>query len=87
MATSAGSPSTSITRRSATGCTNVDSGSGTSWAVASVDGPPRSIGRARRWGARPMSMHTLEAIRYSQVRTEERPSKRSAAFQARRIVS
>ncbi len=32
-------------------------------------------------------MHTLEAIRYSQVRTDERPSNRSAAFQARTIVS
>ena len=45
------------------------------------------MGRARRCGARCMSMHTLLAIRYSQDRTDERPSKRSIAFQARTKVS
>ena len=82
-ATSAGSPSRSITRSSAIGCTNVVSAWGASTAVATVDDGPRSIGRARRCGARCMSMHTLLAIRYSQERTDDRPSKRSMAFQAR----
>ena len=46
-----------------------------------------SIGRARRWRPRSMSRQTLVAMRYSQERTAERPSKLSAFFQARTIVS
>ena len=46
-----------------------------------------SIGRARRWRPRSMSRQTLVAIRYSQDRTDERPSNVSAFFQARTIVS
>ncbi len=62
-ATSAGSPSVLMTRLSAIGCTKVFSARGRSWAVATADDGPRSIGRARRWGARCMSMHTLLAMR------------------------
>ena len=50
-------------------------------------GGPRSIGRARRCWLRSMSMQTLLAIRYSQDRTLDRPSKPSAFRQARTIVS
>ena len=76
-ATSAGSPSVSITRPSAIGSTKVFSAWGRSTAVATVDDGPRSIGRARRCGVRCMSTHTLLAIRYSHERIDERPSKRS----------
>jgi hypothetical protein len=51
-----------------------------------LDGPI-SMGRARRWGLRTMSMHTLLAMRYSQDRSEDRPSKPSNARHARTIVS
>ena len=82
-ATSAGSPSVAITRESRMGCTNRCSGlcgPSTTSAVA-VEGPS-SMGRARRCGLRTMSMHTLLAMRYSQVRSEERPSKPSMARHA-----
>ena len=51
-----------------------------------LDGPT-SIGRARRWRPRSMSRHTLVAIRYSQDRTDERPSNWADDRQARSIVS
>ncbi len=50
-------------------------------------GDVRSIGRARRCAAGPMSRHTLVAIRYSHVRSAARPSKPSNFDQARTIVS
>ena len=86
--TAAGSPRRSITFSSATGWTKACSGR-VSTALASatgVDGPI-SIGRARRCGLRTMSTHTLLAMRYSQDRSDERPSKLSIARQARIIVS
>ncbi len=70
------------------GCTNRCSGlcgPSTTSAVA-VEGPS-SMGRARRCGLRTMSMHTLLAMRYSQVRSEERPSKPSMARHAETMVS
>ena len=73
------------------------SGSGVTQAVSASAGPrndssggeagPMSTGRARRWTWRLMSMHTLVAIRYSQDRTLERPSKRSALRHALTSVS
>jgi len=87
-ATFAGSPSSARTRLSAMGWTNTFSrdGSPRTTLAVDVDGP-RSIGRARRWGLRSMSMQTLLAMRYSQERIEERPSKLSMARQACIIVS
>ena len=46
-----------------------------------------SMGRARRWLPRSMSRHTLVAMRYSQDRNADRPSKESSARHARIIVS
>ena len=46
-----------------------------------------SIGRARRCRPSSMSKQTLVAILYSHERSDERPSNRSAAFQARTSVS
>ncbi len=48
---------------------------------------PISIGRARRWTLRSMSMQTLVAMRYSHDRTLERPSKPSAFRHARTMAS
>ena len=56
------------------GCTKSFSGlcgPRTTSAVA-VEGPI-SMGRARRCGLRTMSMHTLLAMRYSQVRSDGAP--------------
>jgi hypothetical protein len=63
-ATSAGSPSRVMTRSSAIGCTKACSArwSPSTTSAVGVDGPI-SIGRARRWGLRTMSMHTLLAMR------------------------
>ena len=74
-------------RSSAIGCTHRDSGIWDPSVVSAELGGPRSTGRARRWLLRSMSRQTLVAIRYSQDRTAERPSKLSAFCQARTIVS
>ena len=67
---------------------HVDSGSiGPNLDSSGEDGGPISIGRARRCTWRPMSMHTLVAMRYSHERTLALPSNRSAERQARSIVS
>jgi hypothetical protein len=87
-ATSAGSASGGSTRSSAIGETQLPSGSTPSRddSTGGREGPS-SIGRARRWRPRSMSMHTLVAMRYSHDRTLERPSNCSPAFHARTIVS
>jgi len=85
-ACSAGS-SLARARASGIGSTHIDEASGSPSGPSTVPGSPMSTGRARRLAARSMSKHTLEAIRYSQVRTLERPSKRSNAFHARVRVS
>ena len=87
-AISAGSPSAGSTRESAIGDTHRARAAPAQRGLDSGghDGPI-SMGRARRCRLRSMSRHTLVAIRYSQERTLERPSKRSAARQARTIVS
>src|SRR5580658_6720821 len=54
---------------------------------STLDGGSRSIGTDRRPRLRSMSMQTFVAIRYSQVRSDERPSKRPCSRQARIIVS
>ena len=62
-ASSAGSPSSGSTRASGTGSTHSDSGSIAAAGVSAVDGPLRSIGRARRLRPLSMSRHTLVAMR------------------------
>ena len=51
------------------------------------DAGPRSIGSARRFSPRSASRQTFVAIRYSQDRSDDRPSNPSAAFHARSMVS
>ena len=64
--------------------------SGSIWprnASSGADGGPSSIGRARRCRPRSMSRHTLVAMRYSQDRTDDRPSNWPDDRHARSIVS
>ena len=75
------------TRESWIGMIQVCSTRGGPSVVAAVEDGPRSIGRARRWEPLSMSRQTLWAIRYSQARSASRASRRSAARQARIIVS
>lgn len=83
----AGSECAGRTRASGTGSSQVLSGRGLSAAWASGVAGVRSTGRARRLPALSASMQTLVAMRYSQERSEERPSNRSYARQARTKVS
>jgi len=62
-------------------------GQGRSSDSTGGDAGPRSIGSARRFSPRSASRHTLVAIRYSQDRSEARPSNPSAPRHARSIVS
>ena len=62
-------------------------GQGRSSDSSGGDEGPRSIGSARRFSPRSASRHTLVAILYSQERRLDRPSKLSAFFHARSIVS
>ena len=55
--------------------------------MSATDAGPRSIGRARRWRPLRWSRQTFVAIRYSQERSDDRPSNRSIAFHALIIVS
>ena len=71
--TSAGSPS-GTTRLSGTGSIQTDSESGGGSGVSALWGGLRSIGRARRWLAPSIERQTLVAMRYSQERSDERPS-------------
>ncbi len=56
---------------------HVASGRPGSRAVSCEDAGPKSIGRNRRSLPRNMSKQTLVAIRYSHVRSVDRPSNRS----------
>lgn len=87
-ATSAGSAPAGATLASDTGVIHIASGrvGPRSASIGGEDGPI-STGIDRRWTWRRMSMQTLVAIRYSQERTLERPSKPSALRHARSIVS
>ncbi len=68
--------------------TQVASGCGSpSDPTTGSDGPPNSVGIARRPDCSIIVRHTLVAIRYSHERTDERPSNRSHAFQARTMAS
>jgi hypothetical protein len=84
-ATSAGWASAASTRTSAIGSTQECSGSPS--ADSAVEAGPRSIGCARRWAPCSMSKHTLLAMRYTHDFSAARASRRSAARQARTIVS
>jgi hypothetical protein len=85
-AISAGSPDS--TCESAIGDTQISSGRASpSSDSTGGEAGPRSIGSARRCLPRSMSRQMLVAIRYSQERTLDRPSKPSAARQARSSVS
>ena len=87
-AISAGSPWSGTTRESGIGVTQRSSaGCGRMYVSTGGDAGPRSMGSARRFSPRSVSRQTLVAIRYSQERSEDRPSKPSAAFHARSIVS
>ena len=44
---------------------------------SAAHGSDRSMGRARRWLERSWSKQVLLAMRYSQVRSDDRPSNRS----------
>ncbi len=81
---------------SSVGCTARPSGMGWIHLLSGRRGPAsespddddtRSIGSARRCRPWIMSRHTLVAMRYSQDRSADRPSKRSKPRQARTIVS
>jgi len=74
-------------RPSGIGSSQVFSGSGLSAACASGVGPVRSTGLARFLPAFSMSRQTLVAMRYSQDRSEDRPSNLSKLRQARTSVS
>jgi hypothetical protein len=65
----------------------VISGRAFSCACATGVAAVRSIGRARLLPALSESRQTLVAMRYSQERSDERPSKESMDRQARTIVS
>ncbi len=86
-ATSAGSPVSGSTRPSGAGPIQVTSDSWVSCAVATVTGPARSIGRARALRPFSASRQTLVAMRYSQERSADRPSKPRCPRQARTMVS
>jgi hypothetical protein len=72
--------------RSGNGCSHGMSVRGGSPTAAS-DGGLRSCGSTRRARPSRASRQALVAIRYSQARTLERPSKAPMPFQARRNVS
>ena len=81
----AGSPVPSITRWSGTGSSQrTPGGSCRGGARGSGDGGPSPDGIGRRDRRSSSVRQALVAIRYSQVRTEDRPSKRPNARQARR---
>jgi hypothetical protein len=85
---SAGSPLPSVSLASGIGSTQVRSLSGVgTWTPSARVGGCNSIGKARRLRLRSMSMHTFVAIRCSQVRSDERPSKPPYSRHARTIVS
>ena len=69
------------------GCSHGTSGPATIGASASCAGAPSPDGSGRRPRRSIAVRHTLVAIRYSQVRTDERPSNPSKDRHARRYVS
>jgi hypothetical protein len=75
---SAGSADPELTSASGTGCSHETSGRATpSGASGSSPGPPRPDGNGRRPLFSSARRQELVAIRYSQVRNDERPSKSS----------
>ncbi len=69
------------------GCSHGTSSPATSGVCGSSAGPPSPDGNGRRPRRSIAVRHTLVAIRYSQVRTDERPSNPSKDRHARRYVS
>jgi hypothetical protein len=72
--TAAGSSCSAASSASGNGCSQGTSGPATTGVCASSAGPPRPDGSGRRPRRSSAVRQTLVAIRYSQVRTEERPS-------------
>ncbi len=66
------------------GSSHGTSGRASSGCPAPSPGPPSPVGSGRRPRLSSAVRHALVAIRYSHVRSVERPSKRSNARQARR---
>ena len=73
-ATEAGSVCSPASSASGNGCSHGTSGPATTGASGSPAGPPRPDGSGRRPRRSIAVRHALVAIRYSQVRTDARPS-------------
>ena len=73
-ATAAGSSCSAASSASGNGCSQATSGAITSGACGSSAGAPSPEGSGRRPRRSIAVRHTLVAIRYSQVRTDERPA-------------
>ena len=85
--TAAGSSRSAVTSASGSGCSHGTSDATSNGASGSPAGPPRPDGSGRRPRRSIAVRHTLVAIRYSQVRTDDRPSNPSYDRHARRNVS
>ena len=83
----AGSSPAPASSASGTGCSHGTSGAGTSAMSGSAAGPASPDGIGRRPRRSSAVRHALVAIRYSQVRTEDRPSNPPNDRHARRYVS
>jgi hypothetical protein len=84
----AGSCASGVTRASGTGPSHATSGSaGRGGASGSSAGPPSPEGSARLPRCSSAVRHALVAMRYNQVRSDERPSKLPYERHARRYVS
>ena len=86
-ATAAGSSCSAASSASGSGCSHGTSAAAASGAAGSPAGPPSPDGRGRRPRRSIAVRHALVAIRYSQVRIDERPSNPSNERHARRYVS
>jgi hypothetical protein len=86
--TAAGSAGADPNHPSGMGCSHGTSGrAAASGASGSSAGPPSPDGSGRRPRVSSARRHALVAIRYSQVRTDERPSNPPYPRQARSSVS
>ena len=70
----AGSADSGVTSASGTGCSHRTPATGSGSASGSDSGAPSPDGSGRRPRCRSAVRHALVAIRYSHVRSEERPS-------------
>jgi hypothetical protein len=83
-ATAAGSSRSPASNTSGRGSSHGTSAAAISGAAGSSAGPPRPDGRGRRPRRSIAVRHAFVAIRYSQVRIDERPSNPSNERQARK---